>query len=172
LRGLLTRGAKLGGQLIGAVRRINHRPQHADHVENLLEAALIEGVDIDAVPDKCSDDFGLQVGEAEDLSRSRGPVPGARGEAKGDSPAHGWASPHGNFLTAIVIARTQKAKSWELRAATSLARLRREQGRPAEAHDPLAPVYGWFAEGFDTLDLTEAKALLDELTEPAIAAEG
>ena len=53
---------------------------------------------------------------------------------------------------------------WELRAAASLARLRRDQGRRAEACDLLAPVYGWFTEGFDTPDLKETKALLDELT--------
>ena len=57
----------------------------------------------------------------------------------------------------------QQAKSWELRAAMSMARLRRDQGSGEEARDLLAPVYGWFTEGFDTLDLEEAKALLDEL---------
>jgi predicted ATPase len=67
------------------------------------------------------------------------------------------------FRRAIDIARQQQAKSWELRAATSLARLLRDQSRQAEARDLLAPVYGWFSEGFDTLDLKEAKALLDEL---------
>ena len=65
---------------------------------------------------------------------------------------------------AIRIAQAQQAKSLELRAATSLARLWGEQGRRAEARDLLAPVYGWFTEGFDTADLKEAKALLDELT--------
>jgi len=64
---------------------------------------------------------------------------------------------------AIVIARQQDAKLWELRAATSLARLWRDRGKRSEAHNLLAPVYGWFTEGFDTLDLKEAKALLDEL---------
>ncbi len=64
---------------------------------------------------------------------------------------------------ALRIARSQQAKSYELRAATSLARLWGEQGRRAEARDLLAPVYGWFTEGFDTADLKEAKALLDEL---------
>jgi class 3 adenylate cyclase/predicted ATPase len=64
---------------------------------------------------------------------------------------------------ALSIAREQEAKLWELRAATSLARLRREQGRRAEARDLLAPVHGWFTEGFDTPDLKDAKALLDEL---------
>ena len=65
---------------------------------------------------------------------------------------------------AIRIAQTQQAKSLELRAAASLARLWGEQGRRAEAHDLLAPVYCWFTEGFDTADLKEAKALLEELT--------
>ena len=73
---------------------------------------------------------------------------------------------------ALSIAREQEAKMWELRGAMSLARLRRQQGRHQEAVALLAPVYGWFTEGLDTADLKEAKALLDELAEPAIAAEG
>jgi class 3 adenylate cyclase/tetratricopeptide (TPR) repeat protein len=72
----------------------------------------------------------------------------------------------------IDVARRQNAKSWELRAAMSLARLRRQQGRPQEAVALLAPILGWFTEGLDTADLKDAKALLDNLTEPAIAAEG
>jgi predicted ATPase len=60
-------------------------------------------------------------------------------------------------------ARQQQAKSWELRASMSLARLWRDQGKPQQARELLAPVYGWFTEGFDTRDLKEAKALLDEL---------
>jgi predicted ATPase len=67
------------------------------------------------------------------------------------------------FLRAMAIAREQQAKLWELRAATSRGRLWAEQGRRAEALDLLAPVYGWFTEGFDTADLKDAKALLDEL---------
>jgi class 3 adenylate cyclase/predicted ATPase len=67
------------------------------------------------------------------------------------------------YRAAIEISRAQRAKSWELRAATSLARLWRDQGKRTEAHDLLAPTYGWFTEGFDTPDLQEAKALLDEL---------
>jgi class 3 adenylate cyclase/predicted ATPase len=67
------------------------------------------------------------------------------------------------YRKALSIAQQQDAKLWELRAAASLARLRREQGRCAEARDLLAPVYGWFTEGFHTPDLKEAKALLDEL---------
>jgi predicted ATPase len=67
------------------------------------------------------------------------------------------------YRKALSIAEEQEAKLWELRAAVSLARLRRDQGRHGEARDLLAPVYGWFTEGFDTPDLKEAKALLDEL---------
>jgi class 3 adenylate cyclase/predicted ATPase len=67
------------------------------------------------------------------------------------------------FQQALAIARRQQAKSWELRAATSLARLWQQQGQRAEAQALLAPVYGWFTEGFDTADLQDAKALLAEL---------
>jgi predicted ATPase len=67
------------------------------------------------------------------------------------------------YRKALSIAQEQEAKLWELRAAVSLARLRRDQGRHTEARDLLAPVYRWFTEGFDTADLKEAKALLDEL---------
>jgi predicted ATPase len=67
------------------------------------------------------------------------------------------------FERALAIARQQQAKSWELRAAMSMARLWRDQGKRDEARELLAPVYGWFTEGFDTLDLKDAKALLDEL---------
>ncbi len=67
------------------------------------------------------------------------------------------------YRKALTIAEEQGAKLWELRAAASLARLRRDQGRHAEARDLLAPIYGWFTEGFSTPDLKEAKALLDEL---------
>ena len=66
------------------------------------------------------------------------------------------------FERALAVARAQQAKSWELRAAMSMARLWRDQSKRDEARDLLAPVYGWFSEGFDTLDLKEAKALLDE----------
>src|SRR5262249_43384803 len=67
------------------------------------------------------------------------------------------------FHQALALARRQQAKSWELRAATSLSRLWQQQGKRAEAHELLAPIYGWFTEGFDTADLQEAKALLDAL---------
>ena len=67
------------------------------------------------------------------------------------------------FERALAVARQQQAKSWELRASMSLARLWRDQGKMREARELLAPVYGWFTEGFDTRDLKEAKALLEEL---------
>jgi predicted ATPase len=67
------------------------------------------------------------------------------------------------FQHALGIARRQQAKSWELRAAMSLARLWQHQGKRAEAYDLLAPIYGWFTEGFDTADLQETKALLEAL---------
>jgi predicted ATPase len=67
------------------------------------------------------------------------------------------------YRTAIEAARAQAAKMWELRAATRLARLWHLQGKTIEARDLLAPIYGWFTEGFDTNDLKEAKALLEDL---------
>jgi predicted ATPase len=85
-----------------------------------------------------------------------------RGELLAALP-NGEAEPA--FARAIYVARHQSAKSWELRAACGLARLWRAQGKRQEVRDLLAPVYGWFTEGFDTPDLREAKALLDELRE-------
>jgi predicted ATPase len=69
------------------------------------------------------------------------------------------------FERALVIARQQQAKSWELRAAMSMARLWRSLGKVQQARELLAPVYDWFTEGFDTRDLKEAKALLEELAD-------
>jgi class 3 adenylate cyclase/predicted ATPase len=79
------------------------------------------------------------------------------------SPEPDAAKAEAYFERALAVARHQQAKSWELRAAMSMARLWRDQGKRDEARDLLAPVYGWFTEGFDTRDLKEAKALLDEL---------
>jgi len=79
------------------------------------------------------------------------------------SPEPDAAKAEACFQRALGIAREQQAKSWELRAAMSMARLWRDQGKRQQARDLLAPVYGWFTEGFDTLDLKRAKALLDEL---------
>ena len=68
-----------------------------------------------------------------------------------------------NFLAPLDWARRQQAKMWELRTSTSLARLWQTQGKRQDAYELLAPVYDWFTEGFDTKDLQEAKALLDEI---------
>jgi class 3 adenylate cyclase/predicted ATPase len=81
------------------------------------------------------------------------------------SPEPDGAKAEAYFDRALTVARKQQAKAWELHAAMSMARLWRDQGKRQQAHDLLAPVYGWFTEGFDTLDLKEAKALLDELTQ-------
>jgi class 3 adenylate cyclase/predicted ATPase/ribosomal protein L40E len=92
-----------------------------------------------------------------ELNRLRGEIVLASGGALAEAEGH--------FHDARDIARGQEAKSFELRAATSLARLWRNQGKRAEARDLLAPLYGWFTEGFDTADLKDAKALLDEISE-------
>jgi predicted ATPase len=89
----------------------------------------------------------------------------AAGEIALRSPKPDVASAEAYFDRALAIARRQNAKSWELRAAMSMARLQRDQGRRKEARDLLAPVHGWFTEGFGTLDLKGAKALLAELAE-------
>jgi class 3 adenylate cyclase/DNA-binding winged helix-turn-helix (wHTH) protein/predicted ATPase len=106
-------------------------------------------------------DDALQIAEktgerwfAAELNRHRGRLLLRRGHSEAAEEF---------YCKALSIAAEQEAKLWELRAAVSLARLRRDQGRQAEARDLLVPVYGWFTEGFDTPDLKEAKALLEEL---------
>jgi len=85
------------------------------------------------------------------------------GEVTLKSPEPDATKAESYFDGALRVARQQRSKSWELRAAMSMARLWRSQGKPQQARELLAPVYGWFTEGFDTLDLKEAKALLDGL---------
>jgi predicted ATPase len=85
------------------------------------------------------------------------------GEITLKSPQPDIAKAQEYFERALTVARAQQAKSWELRAAMSLARLWRDQGKVRQAREVLAPVYGWFTEGFETRDLKEAKALLEEL---------
>jgi predicted ATPase len=85
------------------------------------------------------------------------------GEISLMSPDRDTVKAQAYFDRALAVARQQQAKSWELRAAMSLARLWRDQGKVQQARELLAPVYGWFTEGFDTRDLKEAKALLEEL---------
>ena len=92
------------------------------------------------------------------------------GEIELMAPERDATKAEAHFQRALDIARARQTRSWELRAATSFARLLRDKGKRREAHDLLSPVYSWFTEGFDTPDLIEAKALLDELaTEPPSA---
>jgi class 3 adenylate cyclase/predicted ATPase len=120
-----------------------------------------------------------ELGQFEDASRSIGEAMTAiettnerwceaevnriSGEIALKSPNPNVAKTEGYFKRALAVALQQEAKSWELRAAMSIARLWRDQGRRDQARQLLAPVYGWFTEGFDTRDLKEAKALLEEL---------
>ena len=89
-----------------------------------------------------------------------------RGDLLRRLPSPDWTEVEACFRTALAVAREQGTRGFELRAAVSLARLLSNQGRNAEALGLLAPVYSWFTEGFDTPDLKEAKALLDELGGP------
>ena len=88
---------------------------------------------------------------------------GCKGEALLAGSLERAAEAEACYHQALAVARDQGARLWELRAATSLARLWADQGKRAEAYDLLAPIYGWFTEGFDTADLRDAKALLDGL---------
>jgi class 3 adenylate cyclase/predicted ATPase len=115
------------------------------------------------------DDALRSINEAKDVIERTGDrwaeadVHRIAGEIALRSPQPDAATAEAHFERALSVARQQQAKSWELRAAMSMARLWRDQGRPQQARELLAPVYGWFTEGFDTLDLKEAKALLEAL---------
>ena len=86
-----------------------------------------------------------------------------RGDLLARLPSCDWPEVENCFRTALTVARKQGSRGFELRAATSLARLMSMQQRATEARELLEPIYGWFTEGFDTADLKHAKALLDEL---------
>jgi predicted ATPase len=115
------------------------------------------------------DDALRSVNEAKDVIERTGErwaevdVHRIAGEIALRSPQPDAAKAEAHFERALTVARRQQAKSWELRAATSMARLWRDQGKPQQARELLAPVYGWFTEGFETIDLKEAKTMLDEL---------
>jgi predicted ATPase len=128
---------------------------------------VAEGLGVVAEALAAVDKAGERLWEAElhrlkgELSlQSRQVTDTSPGQSKDTSPQ---TEAEACLLKAIAVARQQQAKSWELRAVMSLARLWQQQGKKAEAHQLLAPVYHWFTEGFDTKDLQEAKALLDEL---------
>jgi predicted ATPase len=115
------------------------------------------------------DDAFRSVNEAKDVIERTGErwaevdVHRIAGEIALRAPEPDAAKAEAHFERALAVARRQQAKSWELRAATSMARLWRDQGKPQQARELLAPVYGWFTEGFETIDLKEAKTMLDEL---------
>ena len=106
---------------------------------------------------KLAEESGEQWSDS-DLYRMRGVALTLRDGVDGNDEAGAW------LRRAVDDARSRSTKSFELRAATSLARFLRDQGRTAEARETLASVYGWFTEGFNTPDLKDAKALLDELS--------
>ena len=114
------------------------------------------------------DDAWSCIGEAitevaaTDEKRCEAETQRVAGEIALKSPEQDAAKAEAYFELALV--REQQAKSWELRAATSMASLWRDQVKRQQAHDLLAPIHGWFTEGFDTLDLKEAKLLLDQLS--------
>ena len=116
------------------------------------------------------DDAWLSIGEAVTMVETtkerwcEAEVNRVAGEIALNSPKPDAAKAQAYFERALTVARQQQAKSWELRAAMSMARHWRDQGKRDGARDLLAPVYSWFTEGFDTLDLKEAKVLLDELS--------
>jgi class 3 adenylate cyclase/predicted ATPase len=114
------------------------------------------------------DDAWRSVSEAKELIEKSGEtwfevhVHCIAGEIALKSPQPDLAKAEAYFERALAVARQQEARSWELRAATGMARLWRDQGKPQQASALLAPIYGWFTEGFDTRDLREAKTLLEE----------
>ncbi len=131
-------------QILEGLAELYRAPGHLSDALGTLELALAT-----------SQQLGQPFWDAE-LHRQKGELYLDLDEHTDDEAAE-------EFLRALEIARSQEAKSLELRAATSLARLWQHQGKPDEARDLLAPVYDWFTEGFDTQHLKDAKALLDEL---------
>jgi predicted ATPase len=111
---------------------------------------------------RCSDE-AITVAETTNERWSEAEVHRIAGEVVLMSPDRTATKAEDYFERALAVARQQQAKSWELRAAMSMARLWRDQGKVQQARELLAPVYGWFTEGFDTRDLKEARALLQEL---------
>ena len=107
----------------------------------------------------------LSTTEATKESWTEAEINRIAGEIALKSPEPDEAKAEEYFERALLVARQQQAKSWELRAAMSLARLWRDQGKVQQARELLAPVYGWFTEGFDTRDLKDAKALLTVLSQ-------
>jgi tetratricopeptide (TPR) repeat protein len=125
-------------------------------IANLAEAQALEGATCEALE---TIEQALQANPEElvrrpEMLRVRGELQFKQGQ---------WELAQADFRDAIALAQTMSAKSWELRATISLARLLASQGRRDEARTMLAQIYNWFTEGFDTADLIDAKAILDEL---------
>ena len=130
--------------MLGIIASVQIEGGHLDAAVSSLEGALTT-----------SRTLGIAFYDAE-ISRLQGRCLLTEGKASGETAEE-------RYKLALDLARKQGARSFEVRSATDLARLWRDQGKPQQARELLAPVYGWFTEGFDTLDLKEAKALLDEL---------
>jgi len=134
-----------------------YEPMHLQY----LATAYLELGELDDAR-RCIDD-AIETMERSKEKWCEAEVHRVAGEVALKSPAPDTEKAEKYFDRALAVARQQQEKSWELRAAMSMARLWRDQGKPQQARELLAPVYGWFTEGFDTLDLREAKALLEEL---------
>jgi len=150
---------------LAGYRATGARLQQTDFLRELAESygkagQADEGLTVLAEALEAIDATGERLCEAE-VYRLKGELTLEKFKSR-KSKVEGEAE--GCFQKAIDVARHQQAKSWELRAATSLARLWQGQGKQTEAHDLLAPVYDWFTEGFDTKDLQDAKTLLEELS--------
>jgi predicted ATPase len=159
-RGEVIRGSALARKGLAALERVGWQSV-MPMVLARLALAVCAGGDAAAAMEIASEALrmtranGELIWEAEAM-RVMGEVKLAAGAAGSAEVATDWRA-------ALDVGRRQEARSFELRAAMSLARLWRDQGERRQAHDLLAPVYGWFTEGFDTADLKDAKALLDEL---------
>jgi predicted ATPase len=108
-------------------------------------------------------DEGLSIAERNGEYFAAPELHRLKGELLRTQEVSGSANAEAEFVTALDFARKQESKALELRAATSLARLWQQQGKRKQARNLLSPVYGWFTEGFDTKDLQDAKAMLEEL---------
>jgi predicted ATPase len=141
------------------------RAMRVAHRQAYYLAILAEALGSSAQPERAIDavDEALELTNSGEDRRWEALVHRVRGDLLLAAPRRNEAAAEESLRRAVEVARRQEAKSFELRAATSLAHLWADQGRRTQARDLLAPVYGWFTEGFDTQDLKDARALLDAL---------
>jgi predicted ATPase len=155
---LITAGLELG-------RATGTRAWHPWYQANLARAyALIDRLDDGR---RCIAEAATAV-EATKEGWCAAEIHRIAGELALIPPQADAAGAESHFQRALEMARAQQTKSWELRAAMSMARLWRDQGKRQQAHDLLAPVHGWFKEGLDTVDLKQASELLNELDWPTV----